>query len=106
MWVINCQNGINEQCRFQNEMAKILKEEIEEFEKDIEKQELIYRELMEEADQWLYEDMELAEAITIDLLLENNDIFCPVCQKFSLLREDDSVVARPCGLRWVTCILI
>lgn len=87
----------------QNVMSQILKEEIVEFEKDIEKQEQIYRELMEEADQWLYEEMELAEETVIDRLLDldGHDIFCPVCQKSNLAELGGSVISCPCGVRFV-----
>lgn len=84
-------------------MSQILKEEIVEFEKDIEKQEQIYRELMEEADQWLYEEMELAEETVIDRLLDldGHDIFCPVCQKSNLAELGGSVISCACGVRFV-----
>lgn len=81
-------------------MSKILKEEILEFESDIERQEQIYREIMEEADQWLYEEMELAEEIAIDRLLDGDEIFCPVCQKANLKQAADTVISCPCGIRF------
>lgn len=83
-----------------NVVSQILKEEILEFEKDIEKMELIYREMMEEADQWLYEEMELAEEIAIDRLLDGDDIFCPVCQKSNLHDQNESVISCACGVRF------
>lgn len=79
-------------------MQQILKEEILELESDIEKQELIYRELMELADQWLYEEMEFVEEKIIDQLLEVDDNFCPVCQKSNLISHRDSVIACDCGI--------
>lgn len=81
-------------------MSKILKEEISEFESDIEMQALIYQELMEEADQWLYEEMELAQEIAIDRLMEGDNIFCPVCQKSNLERVAASVISCACGIRF------
>lgn len=81
-------------------MSKILKEEILEFESDIERQALIYQELMEEADQWLYEEMELAQEIAIDRLMDGDNIFCPVCQKSSLERVAASVISCACGIRF------
>lgn len=80
-------------------MSQILKEEILEFETDIDKQEQIYREMMEEADQWLYEEMELAEEIVIDRLLDRDNIFCPVCQKSNLEAVANSVISCACGVR-------
>lgn len=84
-------------------MSKILKEEIFELEKDLEKQEQIFREIMEEADQWLYEEMELAEEIAIDRLLDGDNIFCPVCQKSNLECLADSIISCACGIRY--CVL-
>lgn len=80
-------------------MQQILKEEILEFESDIEKQEQIYREMMEEADQWLYEEMEFVEERIIDQLLEVSDNFCPVCQKSNLISHRDSLITCDCGIK-------
>lgn len=87
-------------CPSQSVMAQILKEEILEFESDIEKQELIYHEIMEEADQWLYELMEMAEEIAIDQLLDGDNIFCPVCQKSNLECASEAVISCACGVRY------
>lgn len=79
-------------------MSQILKEEIVELETDIEKQELIYQEIMEEADQWLYEEMESAEETLINNLLDVESVFCPICQKSSLMYSEGTITCD-CGIK-------
>lgn len=81
-------------------MSQILKEEIVEFEKDIERQEQIYKEMMEEADQWLYEEMEMLEESIIDRLVDqDSEICCPVCQKYPLMAITEAIFTCPCGVK-------
>lgn len=76
-----------------------LKSEISELEADIEKQEAIVAEIMEEADQWLYEQMEAVEMMQIESLEQNSGIFCPVCRKSVLTQTTDSIIGCACGLK-------
>lgn len=84
---------------FQSFIAKMLQEEMVELDMDIEEQESIFKEIIDNVDQWLFEDMETMEQEQIDKLDEGSDIFCPVCLKYTLVHSTPAIITCHCGLR-------
>lgn len=84
---------------FQSLIAKMLQEEMVELDMDIEEQESIFKEIIDNVDQWLFEDMETMEQEQIDKLDEGSDIFCPVCLKYTLVHSTPAIITCHCGLR-------
>lgn len=82
-----------------------MREELAEMEEDIELQELIYKEIVENYDQWLWDDYERSENCHIEQLDENEGVFCPICQ-VSLLRLDENIISCCCGIRCDICYRI
>uniref|UniRef100_A0A182SID8 RPA_interact_C domain-containing protein n=1 Tax=Anopheles maculatus TaxID=74869 RepID=A0A182SID8_9DIPT len=58
-------------------LESIVREELSELEHDIALQELIYKELMQDTEQWLF--YERAENYLIDTY-ETDTVFCPICE--------------------------
>ncbi|XP_059617751.1 RIP-like protein [Phlebotomus argentipes] len=82
-------------------MTSILRDQISELDMDIESHEAAVQELMQEADQWLFEETEKAdEALISDYQSGSLTVFCPICQK-NLLQQENSVISCLCGLRLV-----
>ena len=77
----------------------IVREELAEIEEDIELQELIYKEIIENCDQWLIDDYENSEFYLIEQLdKEEQSVFCPICQ-VNLLKLEENIISCCCGLR-------
>uniref|UniRef100_A0A182K780 RPA_interact_C domain-containing protein n=1 Tax=Anopheles christyi TaxID=43041 RepID=A0A182K780_9DIPT len=78
-------------------LASIVREELSELEQDIALQELIYKELMEDAEQWLF--YEQAENYLIDTY-DTDAVFCPICEH-SVLQLDsvENLLNCSCGVR-------
>ncbi|XP_040163007.1 RIP-like protein [Anopheles arabiensis] len=78
-------------------LASIVREELSELEHDIALQELIYKELMEDAEQWLF--YEQAENYLIDTY-DTDAVFCPICEH-SVLQLDSAakLLNCSCGVR-------
>uniref|UniRef100_A0A182P337 RPA_interact_C domain-containing protein n=1 Tax=Anopheles epiroticus TaxID=199890 RepID=A0A182P337_9DIPT len=78
-------------------LASIVREELSELEQDIALQELIYKELMQDAEEWLF--YEQAENYLIDTY-DMDAVFCPVCEH-SVLQLDGGakLLNCPCGVR-------
>uniref|UniRef100_A0A182WGN6 RPA_interact_C domain-containing protein n=1 Tax=Anopheles minimus TaxID=112268 RepID=A0A182WGN6_9DIPT len=77
-------------------LESIVREELSELEHDIALQELIYKELMQDTEQWLF--YEQAENYLIDSY-DSNTVFCPICEHNIL--QLDSVAKRlncSCGV--------
>ncbi|XP_063704683.1 RIP-like protein [Culicoides brevitarsis] len=75
-------------------MTGVVKESISQFEQNEILQELIYKELEEEMEEWLVEDTNyLAE------LAMNEEVICPLCQKKSLAANAFFVNCDFCGFR-------
>uniref|UniRef100_A0A182M7B1 RPA-interacting protein C-terminal domain-containing protein n=1 Tax=Anopheles culicifacies TaxID=139723 RepID=A0A182M7B1_9DIPT len=77
-------------------LESIVREELSELEHDIELQELIYKELMQDTEQWLF--YEQAENYLIDSY-DTDTVFCPICEHNVL--QLDSVAKRlscSCGV--------
>ncbi|XP_058060146.1 RIP-like protein [Anopheles bellator] len=67
-------------------VESIVREELSELEQDIALQELIYQELIQDADQWLF--YEQSENYLIDAY-ETDAVFCPICER-SVLQIDET----------------
>lgn len=63
----------------------------EEFERDIELQELIYAEMMSELGRWVEEEMEYMQG------LKDEMVVCPACQMAGLVQSTPLVMKCPCG---------
>lgn len=61
----------------------ILRQELAELEQDINLQEEIYKELIDEMNEWFVEQMQLEEMYLIDVA-ESDALLCPVCQESNL----------------------
>uniref|UniRef100_A0A7G3ALX6 RPA-interacting protein C-terminal domain-containing protein n=1 Tax=Lutzomyia longipalpis TaxID=7200 RepID=A0A7G3ALX6_LUTLO len=82
-------------------MTKIFKSEISELDRDIEAHEEVIQELMNEADQWLFEEVEKADEDLISHYESGSvQVFCPICQK-NLLQQQGSTISCPCGMRFI-----
>uniref|UniRef100_A0A1B0DRE3 RPA-interacting protein C-terminal domain-containing protein n=1 Tax=Phlebotomus papatasi TaxID=29031 RepID=A0A1B0DRE3_PHLPP len=82
-------------------MTSIFRDEITELDKDIEVHETTIRELMNEADQWLFEETVRADEALISEYQSNSlQVFCPICQK-NLLKQEASVISCTCGVRFL-----
>lgn len=78
-------------------LESIVRQELSELEQDIELQELIFQELIAEADEWLFEEYERFGCYQIDEY-EQEVVFCPLCQKDKLVPTGDGSVMRcSCG---------
>ncbi|XP_059054371.1 RPA-interacting protein-like [Achroia grisella] len=65
---------------------------------EIEVHEEVKKELIQEEFQWLLEEYEKAQADTVDWSLEqeNNDLICPVCQKFNCTLQNKILACSNC----------
>jgi hypothetical protein len=76
-----------------------MREELAEFEQDIELQDMIIKEL---SDEWIWNQFEEYEKCAEDFLeqLEEDQtqVFCPVCQR-DLLNLNENIITCNCGLR-------
>ncbi|XP_049279563.1 RIP-like protein [Anopheles funestus] len=76
-----------------NFLESIVREELSELEHDIALQELIYKELMEDTEQWLF--YEQAENYLIDSY-DTDTVFCPICEH-NVLRLDSVAKRLSCS---------
>ncbi|XP_052897481.1 RIP-like protein [Anopheles moucheti] len=74
-------------------LESIVREELSELEHDIALQELIYKELMEDTEQWLF--YEQAENYLIDSY-DTDTVFCPICEH-NVLQLDSEAKRLSCS---------
>lgn len=75
---------------------QIVREELAEFEQDIELQDMIIKEL---SDEWIWNQFEEYESNFYEELDdEATRVFCPVCQR-NVLQLNENIITCPCGLR-------
>lgn len=75
-------------------MEGVVKQGISVFEQDVALQDLIYKELQDEMEQWLTDETNyLSELDTVQ------EVICPVCQKRSLLSQNACIYCDVCGFR-------
>lgn len=80
-------------------LESIVRQELSELEQDIQLQELIFQELIAEADEWLFEEYERSGCYMIDEYGEEI-VFCPVCQKDKLVQAEEGAFVRcSCGIK-------
>ncbi|XP_053676339.1 RIP-like protein [Anopheles nili] len=79
-------------------LETIVREELSELEHDIALQDLIYSELIQETEQWLF--YEQSENYLIDSY-DIETVFCPICQRNVLMHDNDSqVLSCSCGIKF------
>ncbi|XP_035779218.1 RIP-like protein [Anopheles albimanus] len=78
-------------------VESIVREQLSELEQDIALQELIYQELMQDADEWLF--AEQSENYLIEAY-ETDSVFCPICERRVLQLDTLSKsLSCDCGVR-------
>ncbi|CAO1397026.1 unnamed protein product [Diamesa serratosioi] len=77
----------------------IVREELADIESDIELQDIIFKEILDNWDQWQNDEMEKSEMSYLEQIDTDVDqIFCPVCQR-NLLNLRENIISCDCGLR-------
>uniref|UniRef100_A0A1Q3EY54 RPA-interacting protein C-terminal domain-containing protein n=1 Tax=Culex tarsalis TaxID=7177 RepID=A0A1Q3EY54_CULTA len=79
-------------------LETIVRQELSELEQDIQLQELIFRELIAETDEWLFAEYEKSENYQIDEYGQEQ-VFCPVCQRSGLKPVAAGTVRCECGVQ-------
>uniref|UniRef100_A0A8D8B6H4 RIP-like protein n=1 Tax=Culex pipiens TaxID=7175 RepID=A0A8D8B6H4_CULPI len=80
-------------------LETIVRQELSELEQDIQLQELIFQELIVDADEWLFAEYEKSENYQIDEYGQE-EVFCPVCQRAGLKAVKVAGMVRcECGVQ-------
>uniref|UniRef100_A0A182IRU5 RPA_interact_C domain-containing protein n=1 Tax=Anopheles atroparvus TaxID=41427 RepID=A0A182IRU5_ANOAO len=92
--VLRKRNIVQEERTF---LEAIVREELSELEHDIALQDLIYKELMEDTEQWLFYEQSTNYLISS---YETDTVFCPICERGELMLDDAvKVLQCSCGIR-------
>lgn len=78
-------------------ISNILREELADIETDITLQDKIFKELIEEVNEYLIQQFE-DEQSYLSKIEDASDVFCPICQKSTLERNNKTLYSCVCGI--------